>query len=99
MVLASHTRDSNGRLLLTAGEEITDKHIRILKAWGITGIDIEGYENEERAGEGESSVASAEQILPRVREEVDELFRYTDRQHPVIKELVHLCTSRKMESR
>ena len=34
MVLASHARDSNGRLLLTLGEEITPKHIRTFKAWG-----------------------------------------------------------------
>lgn len=98
MVLANHARDPNGRLLLSAGEEITGKLIRTFKAWGITEVDIEGHGDGERATEGLPSVINAEQVPTEVREEVDELFRYTDRQHPAIKELVELCTLRKMKS-
>ena len=98
MVLASHARDPNGRLLLSVGEEITGKHIRTFKAWGMTEVDIKGNGGEERVTEGRPPVINAEQVPTQVREEVDELFRYTDRQHPAIKEMVELCTLRKMKS-
>lgn len=96
MILASHARDPNGRLLLPAGEEITDKHIRTLKAWGIAEVDIEGDKDE--VSEGQPSVKNAEQVSTQVMEEVDELFRYTNKQHPAIKELIELCKLRKMGS-
>ncbi len=98
MVLSNHAKDPNGRLLLTVGEEITDKHIRTFKAWGITEVDVEGIGDEEKVTEDLPSVINGEQIPTEVREEVDELFRYSDRQHPAIKELVELCTLRKMKS-
>jgi len=98
MVLASPARDPNGRLLLSVGEEITDKLICTFKAWGITEVEIEGNGDDERVTEDPFSEVRAEQVPLQVREEVDELFRYTDRQHPAIKELVELCTLRKMKS-
>ncbi len=98
MVLASPARDPNGRLLLSVGEEITDKLICTFKAWGITEVEIKGNGDEERVTEDPFSEVRAEQVPLQVREEVDELFRYTDRQHPAIKELVELCTLRKMKS-
>jgi len=96
MILASHARDPNGRLLLPAGEEITDKHIRTLKAWGIAEVDIES--NKDEVSEGQPSVKNREPVPTQVMEEVDELFRYTNKQHPAIKELIELCKQRKMES-
>jgi len=98
MVLASPARDPNGRLLLSVGEEITDKLICTFKAWGITEVEIEGNGDEERVTEDPFSEVRAEQVPTQVREEVEELFRYTDRQHPAIKELVESCTLRKMKS-
>ncbi len=94
MVLSSHARDPNGRLLLPAGEEITDKHIRTLKAWGIAEVDIEDNKDEvgQLSGNKEKSVPN------QVKEEVDELFRYSNRKHPAIKELVELCILRKTKS-
>ena len=91
MVLASHARDPNGRLLLPAGEEVTDKHIRTLKAWGISEVDIEGNKDEE----GPFSDNKEGSVPKQVKEEVDELFRYSNRKHPAIMELVELCVLRK----
>jgi len=97
MVLANHAKDPNGRLLLSVGEEITDKHIRTFKAWGITEVEIDSGD-EDGVIDGQPSEINVEQVPAQVREEVDELFRYTDRQHPIIEELVELCTLRKMKS-
>ncbi len=48
MVLASDLKDANGRFLLGAGVAIEEKHIRIMKIWGITSADIEGVSNEQK---------------------------------------------------
>jgi len=98
MVLANHARDLNGGLLLAIGEKITDKHILAFKAWGITEVEIDSYEDENGIVEGQSSEINVESIPTQVREELDELFRYTDRRHPAIEELIELCILKKMKS-
>lgn len=98
MVLASPARDPNGRLLLPAGEKITDKHIRTFKAWGIVEVDVADDNEEGGVPVGQASATNAEGASIQVKEEVDELFRYANRQHPAIKELVELCVLRKMKS-
>lgn len=99
MVLASHARDPNGRLLLPAGEEITDKHIRTFKAWGMAEVDVEGDKDEAGVPASQPAVKKVKTVPVQVQEEVDELFRYSNREHPAIKELMELCVLRKMESR
>ncbi|HSE93272.1 MAG TPA: ABC transporter permease, partial [Methylomirabilota bacterium] len=39
---AAEVRDRTGRLLLTAGEQITDRALRVLRMWGVEEIDVEG---------------------------------------------------------
>jgi hypothetical protein len=97
MVLASHAKDPNGRLLLPAGEKISDKHIRTLMAWGITEVNIEG--NEDEALKSKPSAKNTQPFPQQLAEEVGELFRYSNGQHPAIKELIELCKLRKMKSR
>lgn len=42
MVLASDLKGSGGRMLLPAGVELQDIHLKTLKAWGITEVAIQG---------------------------------------------------------
>ncbi len=101
MVLASHARDSNGRLLLPAGEEVSDKHIHTLMAWGISEVDVEVdiESKKEEVSKDRTSAQNAETLPTQMKEEVDELFRYSNRENSVIKELVELCIMRKMKTR
>ncbi|MCG5510185.1 hypothetical protein [Ectothiorhodospira lacustris] len=39
-VLAEDVRDRSGRLLLSAGLPLRDKHIRVLKTWGVNEVAI-----------------------------------------------------------
>lgn len=41
MVLAVDARDMSGRLLLAAGGEVTPKHLKIFKTWGVTEVDVQ----------------------------------------------------------
>ncbi len=90
MILDRDIVNRNGLVLLKAADQITEKHLRILKMWGITEADIKGIEKEailDRA---------AAEIDPRLLEEAttksQEIFRHTDREHPFIKELLRLVT-------
>ncbi len=41
-VTAAEVRDRTGRLLLTAGQQVTGRALRVLRTWGVAEIDVEG---------------------------------------------------------
>ena len=47
MTLASDVLDRSGRVLLKSGLQVTEKHLTILKQWGITDADILGVNRDE----------------------------------------------------
>lgn len=50
-VLAEDVHDINGRLLLSKGQEISAKHLRVLKIWGITEVAVVGETDDDHPGE------------------------------------------------
>jgi hypothetical protein len=92
MVLAADVQDRNGRTLLARGVEISDKHIRIFKMWGVTEADIQGVALEDVAA------LDAATIDPEVREKAEQAilqsFRFADMEHAGTKELARLSTLR-----
>jgi HD-like signal output (HDOD) protein len=46
MIVSEDVRDINTRLLLSKGQKIVPKHIRILKIWGVTEVNIVGAQPE-----------------------------------------------------
>jgi HD-like signal output (HDOD) protein len=86
MMLSEDVRDINSRLLLTKGQKIQAKHIRIFKIWGITEVGV--------VGQGQNKI-NAEidfdpEKLDRIAEETKYLFKHVDLSHPVIKELFRI---------
>jgi len=92
MILGNDLKDRGGRVLLSGGTEITEKHLKILRMWGITEADIQGIEKEEVASKATAQIDPF--LLQEAETEVNGLFRLTDRQHPFIHELSHLVTLR-----
>jgi hypothetical protein len=92
MILNSDVKDINGRLILGAEAVLTEKHLYIFKSWGVTEADIKGITEEE------VDVLVTEEIPPLILEKAEkklgEIFRHTDHNHPVIKELFRFCTLR-----
>ena len=94
MVLNSDLKDRNGRILLKAETPITEKHLKILKMWGILEADIQGVEKE--------TVVSKENIeidpilQKKVETELSQRFCHTNRQHPFMSELFRLLTLRRV---
>ncbi len=92
MVIATDVLDRNGRVLLKTGMQISDKHLRILKQWGITDADIEGVSREEVNARAVENLDK--EALGRAEEHHKELFRHTDREHPFVAELFRLSVLR-----
>lgn len=91
MVVANNVKDRSGRILISINTELTDKHIRILKTWGIRSVEI--VTADQKIEEELTINISAEQ-LTEAKNTVDMLFKNANRDHPVIKELIAFATQR-----
>lgn len=89
MVLASDLKDAKGRFLLGKGTPIEEKHIRIMKIWGITAADIQGVSRDEMAREALNRIEPG--VLQTIRGRVDEFFCRSTSDHEALKELKRLC--------
>ncbi|ACZ18396.1 metal dependent phosphohydrolase [Thermanaerovibrio acidaminovorans DSM 6589] len=68
MVLASELRAPDGRVMLGKGVTIEDRHIRMLRLWGIPVADVEGYEDRaiaEEEGVREEALRKARALVSR----------------------------------
>ena len=50
MVQADDLKDRNGRFLLTKGVELTTKHLKVIKTWGVVEADIDGIHDSLVSG-------------------------------------------------
>ena len=91
MKLAGDVTERSGRVLLKAEIEITEKHLSILKKWGVTEVDAIGTAEDSPVEEVHPIDPS---ILREAEVKAEALFRHTDRKHPAICELLRLCSLR-----
>lgn len=87
MVLSEDVRDIKSRLLLTKGQKIQSKHIRIFKIWGITEVNIVGECQNKKNNAG---IRIDPDKLESITEETRFLFKHVDLSHPAIKELFRI---------
>ena len=92
MVIAEEVRDQQGRLLMPAGTELTDRHLRAFSLWGIMSIRVRGEGGADGTEEAPleltpAQVAEAEAIV-RAR------FPAADLEHPFVAELLRLAALR-----
>jgi HD-like signal output (HDOD) protein len=87
MVLSEDVRDIKSRLLLTKGQKIQSKHIRIFKIWGITEVGVVG-ESQDKKNNTEIHIDPDK--LEKITEETQFLFKHVDLSHPAIQELFRL---------
>jgi len=82
MVLIKDVVDKQNRVLLRGEVELTEKHIRILRTWGITTIEV------DQGGEaGSSNEAYPAEWLVEAQELVDAHFQTANQELPLIKRL------------
>ncbi|MBN1276957.1 MAG: HDOD domain-containing protein [Deltaproteobacteria bacterium] len=86
MVLDSDVRDIAGRLLLKKGLQIDLNHVKTLKRWGITEVNI-----IDSIGEKVSVLSAEPDQLEEHNEKTKDIFRHCDFSHPAVKELFRLA--------
>ena len=92
MILAESVKDRRGRVLLGEGSGITERHLKILRMWGITEADIQGVEREQVVAQAVAELDAS--LLQAAEARAQQLFQHTDREHPAIRELFRLCSVR-----
>ncbi len=85
MLLSADLRDRNGRLLLKAGTELTDRCLYLLRTWGAVEAEIEGADESR-----ESPVKADPEMLASIEKKVIPLFRRSNPDHPAIEELMRI---------
>lgn len=90
MRLEKDIHDKSGRLLATAETELTDKHIRIFKCWGIAHAEITHEHPESPPEEAEISVEAMQQATAAATH----LFRLANPEHPAVERLFALSRDR-----
>ncbi|MCW5895123.1 MAG: hypothetical protein KIT50_05950 [Bacteroidetes bacterium] len=79
-------------MLLKSGLQVTEKHLTILKQWGITDADILGVDRDEINAKIIESFDK--DILTACETEKRELFHHADMSHPLNQELFRLAVLR-----
>ena len=83
MVLSEDVLDINTRLLLSRGQKIVSKHIRVLKIWGVNEVNIVGTVKHKAC---ELPVEDPEK-RQQVQQAVDAVFKHLDLNHKIIREI------------
>ncbi|CAK0765216.1 conserved hypothetical protein [Gammaproteobacteria bacterium] len=91
MIVAVDVKDRSGRVLVRSGAEITDKHIKMLKTWGIRFIEIV---TEDHEVEHKLVINIDPARLAEATDIAKSLFQHTEHEHPAIKELIALSIQR-----
>ena len=98
MVLRAAVCDRLGRLLLPEAAELTEKHLKIFRTWGIAEVDVVGSPHEGSITPCASEEAIEPERLARAEANVVPRFVHTDIEHPAIRELMELCIAREARS-
>ena len=89
MVLSDDVLDINRNLLLTKGQTITPRHIRIFKLWGITEVNVFG--KNEKKNETEPWINP--ELRKKIEDRTKQIFKNVDLNHPAAKEIFKLSVS------
>ena len=95
MTLKSAVCDRSGRLLLPEGVELSEKHLKIFRTWGVTEADVVAEGNDE-SETGPLPISGDPALIAAAQAEVERLFIHNDPQHPLINELIRICVARKV---
>jgi hypothetical protein len=94
MILQAEVKDRTGRILLGAGQELTKRHIRLFKMWGVIEADIQGVDQEEISAQEAKTIDPM--ALQEAEQKTRELFARAGMDHPAMKELARLITQRRL---
>lgn len=89
MKVAKDVVEASGQVLLRAGTEVAEKHLRVLRSWGIQQVEIEGPKPPDN--EDLLLARATPAMVDRAQAFVADRFRHADPTHPAIAELMRLA--------
>ncbi|THB67627.1 MAG: HDOD domain-containing protein [Desulfovibrio sp.] len=92
MVLARDLTSPKGRMLAPQGCTLEEKHIRIMKIWGVTQADIKDSDQQQVAQEQETAIP--QEVLDRAKARARLCFSHANTDHPAVAELFRLSVQR-----
>jgi len=72
MTLAADVKNKHGNIMIKQGMTLTERHIMLLKAWGIPDADVEGADREQLHQEEMKTVAP--EVIEAIEQELNEIF-------------------------
>lgn len=96
MTLKAAVCDRSGRMLLPAGIELEEKHLKIFRTWGVSEADIEGDSEDAETTDDILSLTGDPVVIAAAQNEVERLFMHNDPQHLMIHELMRICVARRV---
>jgi putative nucleotidyltransferase with HDIG domain len=94
MVISEDVRDINTRLLLSKGQKIDPKHIRILKIWGVTEVNVVGAQPDRPV----DMPADDPEKAMRVQAALDTVFRHINLKNQILNEIYRASKAYRLQS-
>ena len=95
MTLKSAVCDRSGRLLMPAGAELSEKHLKVFRTWGVSEADIVS-DSDDDSENGPAQISGDPVVIAAAEKAIERLFIHNDPQQPLIKELIRICVARKV---
>jgi hypothetical protein len=92
MLVASDVKNIDNMLLIPAGAELTERHIGILQAWGVTDVEVQASAGAEDA---DPLAKLPPEVVARLTAEIKGRFWQADESDPVYLEVVKLILQRR----
>lgn len=93
MKIAADVVNLHGQLILKKGVSIEEKHMRILKAWGVQTVEVESAGGTHAQAESANSLSEEQMGL--IEEALTDVFGKENLQQPLMKQLYQVCLARK----
>lgn len=87
MILSKDIKDRTGRTLLTADMALQEKHIKILKTWGISVVEVQG---DEAQADLQEIIEQHPELIEQAQQQVTHLFQHVDQTQTFFNELISL---------
>ncbi|MEJ2659310.1 MAG: HDOD domain-containing protein [Desulfobacteraceae bacterium] len=93
MIIGEDVRDINTRLLLSKGQKIDFKHIRVLKIWGVTEVNVVGAQSDRAA----EMVLADPQKERRIKDVLDTVFKQVNLKNPILNEIYRIALAYRLQ--
>ncbi len=96
LVLEKDVKNGHSQILIRAGTELTDRHLTLLRSWGIVEVTVKG------AGPSRNDVLELQDITPenfaKAENMLRDKFMRASLGDPTMKELFRHCVARKAKT-